>query len=330
MEIVEPRMDRKRAVWQRYFCQGLFDRQRLGSFVLPLAVGSFIILSSFVYGLVRGLDKRQAHALAPSTALGSSTQDFQSGDSSSESNLKLITPPEGVSFVPLGSEVTINNHPAELISFVSERAPRELCEQQAASWRERGLTVISRITDRRGVVFARSQLSAERYSFTAWSVPVKFRAVLGLDKPTQGMISVVDSSSTAAVSSNEAAGTVPDVPLMAEGKPGAVVRSIDRGKQTFSGVYTIPRDLTEVFDYYRARMAENGWEETFSDLANERAVEFGSVVVTRQGEEITLLLSAKGSEKGGLSDSQEQPATVVAITRGPVVRGPAVWGEETR
>src|SRR5690349_6062672 len=78
-----------------------------------LAIGGFILVCSFLYGISAGLGK------ATSTAHAKFVPFTEDGGVPALSRLTL---PAGVVASPLGRDVTINDHPAELVSFVSGRA----------------------------------------------------------------------------------------------------------------------------------------------------------------------------------------------------------------
>ncbi len=261
-------------------------------------VGSFVVVTSFLYGISRGMHGRTAHASA----------DLLSTFSTGDLGLKRLEVPAGTTPVPLGSEMAINGNAAEMLSFTSDRSPQALTEEQMSRWRERGFVVAGKSTVRRGVAFALDRDTGERYSFSAWSVPGPFQSLASQGRPVQGLMSVVGREGS---DSSMSLDSVPDVPPMPGGKGGAVISSVDRGARSYSSVYTNPGSLQESLEYYRTELPARGWRERFAE--DNDAVELPShrsanAVFVRGGEEVVLLMSPLRSDGGG-------DRTVVAVTR---------------
>lgn len=294
-----------------------------------IGIGVFVVVMSFAYGLSAGLAKRNGKAFALPERGVFAPSDFDAGDSR-PARLKV---PDGVIVIPLGRDITINDQAAEMISFVTERPAKELVEEQMDKWRTSGLTVVGKATNRRGFAIAFQQNGGERYSFSAWSVPPVFRSQMSQGKPVQGMMSVVDGRASGVRTD----GTVPEVPLKPGGKGGAVFSSLDGNGRTFSGVYTLPGSVLENIHYYRAELADSGWQELVSDYSQPQGAKFnvGNMIFRKDGEELVLLFSPVAPEKAsgalgaensdGAEDTaaspasfEEQEKSIVAITKGPL------------
>lgn len=269
-----------------------------------LIVGAFVILMSFFYGLTRGLQHRPAFA-APDLLTSTRT--------ASELGLQRIELPSGVIPMPLGSDMEVNGLPAEMLSFVTDRSPQRLTEEQMDRWKERGFEVAGKSTVRRGVAFALDRSTGDRYSFSAWSVPGPMQQLASRGLPVQGLMSVVDRADR-----GDRVQSVPEVPVLPGGKGGAVMSSVDNGYRSYSAAYTNPGTIAENLEFYRSELGVAGWREQFADLHDAeplRTHRNGSAVFHRGGEEVVLLLSpAAENESGG-------ERTVVAVTRAARVDG---------
>ena len=271
---------------------------------LEIMVGIFVVVMSFAYGLSVGLAKHRSNAWADLA---------ETFDLSLETApLRRIKLPDGVKAVPLGREVTINNQPAEMVSFVSNRPAKELVDQQMQSWKAAGMKTVGTSTSQRGFVIAFDQANSERYSFSAWTVPPAMRPSMSGGAPVSGMIAVADARSATAASD----GTVPDVPLMAGGKAGAVFSALDPGGRSYTGVYTIPATLEESANFYRSELSGAGWSELNSEISTIEGAKFevGNVIFHRGPEQIVLLFSPSRDVRAADSGSEK---TVVSVTRGP-------------
>lgn len=283
--------------------QSFFER-----YALHLGVGAFVLMSSFLYGVTIGLQKNAAMALLPRRAAPL----FDSTDV----RLRRLIPPADAIVTPLGREMTINNHAAEMISIYSDRSATALLEEQAQIWKTQGLKVIASTGKHRGFVLALKGAGEERYFFSAWTVPPQLREKMSAGKLTQGSMSVYDFSPADQASD----GGIPEIPIKTGGKGGAVISSLDPGGRTYSSVYTVPGDIRENIEYYRAELETQGWQvlhqnSSLPDQAEpDRAdYEVGNLVFNKSGEEIVMLFTPVTNDS---SEDMSGPQTVVSITKG--------------
>ncbi len=264
-----------------------------------LSVGAFVLLSAFLYGISAGLARNSSKAHAKFVPFM---------DDAGTPIATRLALPAGVSVSPLGREVTINDHPAEIVSFVSSRPAADLINEQIAMWKTAGMKAFGKSGGRRGIALGFNEATGERFSFSAWTVPPQLRAKLSGGSPTQGFMSVSDSQQAGRASD----GTVPDVPLKPGGKAGAVFSAVDPGGRTYTGAYTLPGTIGENIEYYRAELGANGWRELNAEAAPRPAagIEVGNTIFQQGGEEIVLLFTP-------LADANDA-RTVVSVTRGPI------------
>ena len=137
------------------------NRHRL---IFHSSIVAFILLSSFLYGLVKGSQK---HAFASRA----SVQDLSE---STETSTPLALP-SGVVPVPMGDDTRINGRNVLMTAFFSERDITELSREQLETWRNLGMQVIEKITERRGVVVAIDQNTGEKFRLVVWQVPPPLR-----------------------------------------------------------------------------------------------------------------------------------------------------------
>ena len=279
------------------------DRSFLERYALHLGVGVFVLMSSFLYGVTIGLQKNAALASLPrgNAPLFDST----------EAPLKRLIPPADAIVSPLGRDMTINNHAAEMISVYSDRSAASLLEEQAQIWKTQGLKVIASTGQHRGFVLALKGAGEERYFFSAWTVPPPLREKMSAGRATQGSMSVYDFSPGDPASD----GGIPEIPIKTGGKGGAVISSLDPGGRTYSSVYTVPGDIRENIEYYRAELEIQGWQVLHQDSTTpERAdYEVGNLVFNKSGEEIVMLFTPLTNDT---SEDSFGPQTVVSITKG--------------
>jgi hypothetical protein len=272
-----------------------------------IGVGAFVVVTSFLYGISAGLEKKSSRATAAVSPLWAY--------SDAQPVMRRLHLPSGVEAVPLGRDVKINNQNAEIVSFVSNRAADELVNQQMAVWKASGMKVIGAATGRRGLAVAVDMSAGERWSFSAWSVPPELRAVLSGGRPVQGFMEVADMDVSGG--GRERDGTVPGVPLMPGGKGGAVFSALDPGGRSYSGVYTNPGSLSDNVAFYRNELSGAGWTELNSEQSQPNGARFevANVIFTRDSEQIVLLFSPSvGAADASDGDSGEK--TVVSVTRG--------------
>ena len=272
-------------------------------YAFHLAIGTFILVISFAYGVSVGLSKRNSNAYAALSAFGENA--FVGGEIV---RLKL---PSGVQATPVGREMTVNNHDAEIASFVSRRTATDLLQEQQLVWKAAGLKTVGTAGQHRGFVLAFDRVRNERFSFSVWTVPAALRARVSGGNPTQGLMSVADVGKIGA-DSEPSDGTVPGVALIPGGKGGTVVSSLDPGGRTFSSVYTNPGSIGDNIDFYRGELAQDDWRELHSEDSQPEnsPVEVGNLIFGRGNEQIVLLMTPSKN------DDSDALRTTVAVTRG--------------
>ncbi len=274
-------------------------------YAFHLIVGGFILTVSFAYGLSVGLSKRTNVAYAALGAFGENA--FQGGE------IRRLKLPAGVHATPIGKEMTVNNHDAEIVSFVTTRSARELAQDQMRIWKASGFKTVGTTGARRGIVLAFDEGRNERYSLSVWTVPPALRGQMSGGNPTQGLMSVSDVGRVGAATGQDD-GTVPGVALLPGGKGGAVVSSVDPGGRTYSSVYTNPGTIFDNIEFYRGELAPDGWRELHVEAAQPEGAPFevGNIIFGRGSEQIVLLMTPSRNE----NSSGER--TTVAVTRGPL------------
>ncbi len=277
----------------------------LRRYAFHLMVGTFVLVVSFAYGFSAGLKKNSglAHAGFQGWELA--------GDASD--GMTRMPLPDGVTALPLGQEITLNNKAAEVVSFVSDRSAVELVNEQMAAWKAAGIKVLGTAGARRGFVIGFNPAIRERYSFTAWSVPPALRNSVSGGKPVQGTMIVADAGK--GTEPNE--GLVPDVPLMPGGKGGSVFSALDPGGRSYSGIYTHPGTVADSVDFFESELPNYGWRKEESDIGNveKSRFEVGHLLFRRAGEEAIIMLSPSSDIA---ADDGETAKTVVSVSRGPL------------
>ncbi|MFN8390295.1 MAG: hypothetical protein U0136_08405 [Bdellovibrionota bacterium] len=276
-----------------------------------LSVGSFVVVVSFLYGISVGLNRK------PSSAFASGGSPWALVDT--DQTLHRLQLPAGVIAAPMGKDITINNHAAEIVSFVSDRAAEQIVNEQIGRWKQSGMKVVGLAKGKRGFAIGLNEVTQERFSISAWTVPPTMRGSLSGGHSVQGVLQVADTG----IAESETV-SVPDVPLMPGGKGGAVFSALDPGGRSYSSVYTNPGSIADSLAFYRNELTGAGWQELNSDLSQPDGSRFevGNVVFRKDGEEIVLLFSpllqGGGVEAPASSDSSPEQKTVLAITRMPM------------
>lgn len=268
-------------------------------------IGSFVLVSSFLYGVSRGLTKEQSQALAAVK----SDRLWQGPVRSIE--LRHLVPPRDVFLSPVGEDILLNNHAAEMVSFVSNRDAVRLLEEQAQRWRKDGLKAILTNGDHRGFVLATNSTSSERYMFSCWTVPEIVRERVSGGYPTMGTMTMMENSP----SDPSAAEGIDDVPVRPGGQAGAIFSAKDPAGRTYSTVYTVPEGVRENMAYYRTELEVRGWHEvnTFAGVPNPVNYEVGNMIFRREGEELVLLFTPAIKEV-----DRDGNNTVISVTKGPL------------
>lgn len=281
-------------------CQDLGERARTSRF-LVWSVGTFIVVTSFLYGLFAGLRGDRSLAFA---TLGDRVWEtlWDTGP-----GLERLQLPRGVIASPMGNDVRINDRAGEVASFVTKRAPQEIVNEMKLLWEQRGARVLAFATERRGFALAVNFSTHERQLLSVWSVPPTVRQELSSGYPVQGIVSLIDFAEHTAVPGD---GEVPEVPLPEGGKGGAVFSALDAGGRSWSGVYTVPGKVEEVLDFYTDELRSRGWRlMDRQDPAGESLrMSVGSLRAARGSEEIVLLVSPRTADDA-----------VVSVNRGPKI-----------
>ena len=275
-------------------------------------IGLAVVLLSFLYGLGSGLNKKIGVAHARPSAVD------QFVDSDSAKIPARLTLPRGVKVSPVGSEVTINNRSADVVSFVSARGVEKLIEDQRALWRKRGLEESGMATARRGVAVGIDRKTGTRYSATVWVVPPTIRKAVSGGLPVQGMLVAIDQQESSSVNDSGVQGVstesinqgeVPGIPTRPGGRGGAVFSSNDPSGRTFSGVYTNPGNVIDNVAYYREALTLSGWAEDSANFHGDAEKGVGDMVFSKDEHEASLIFAP--SLAG--SDSEEKTTIMVTL-----------------
>lgn len=279
------------------------DTLQLKRWWFQIGIFSFVVVTSFTYGVVRGLKTPPANAFA------SFSPDTTGAVVALPTRLRVLP---GTKAIPIGEDTAINGQAAENIFFVSARDVRSLIRDQVMIWKRDGMESVGQATDRRGVALAINKATGERFVATAWVVPPASRHLMSNGYPVQGIIAVSDSAGGEALRPEEESGQVPGVPIMSGGKGGAVISSKAPGGRSTNSIYTNPGSVEANADYYFTHLTGNGWKLTEGDTTADAQQRVGFATYRKAREEIVLLLSEKPDSEDGLQ-------TVVSVIRRPVV-----------
>ena len=293
--------------------QSLEQRTKQSRFML-WTVGSFVIITSFLYGISAGLRGDRSLAFA---TLG---DNFWNTLFETQPEFDRLQLPRGVVATSMGDDVMINDRAAEVASFVTSRRPDQVVEEMKRLWEQQGAKVLSHASTQRGFAIAINFSTHERQRLSIWTVPSSAREVLSGGYAVQGIITLADFSERTTPIGSGSEGEVPEIPILPGGRGGAVFSSQDTGGRSWSGVYTVPGTLEEVLDSYRYELEGEGWKYDFRDLPTGTSLResAGSLRMVRGNEEVILLASPRslGKEtdtvgKGGTGE------VVLSVNRGP-------------
>ena len=267
----------------------------------------FVLVVSFLYGLVKGLHPELTLASAFSLA---------PFDEVTESDLvqyqpRRIAAARGLEFTPLGRNVRLNGKDAEMLFFQSHRDVEDIVDEQVQIWESRGLVTSGKTGPQKGVGVATNTRSGERYLITAWTVPEGERAEISQGRQTQGVLSVATSALTALANPDGVLGIVPGVPLMPGATAGALFSSEESDGRSYTSAYTAHVDVATAAEFYRTTLQSGGWKlltPEESILENHTMLQF-----IRNEELITLLFSGIVDEVKSRSSYE----TLITVTRAP-------------
>ena len=279
-----------------------------GSLWFHAAVGAFVIVSSFVYGLVHGLSKQAELA----NAARSPEQMYPALSSGSPTNWPLDYPlPRGIKVVPMGDRIAINGKSADIVSFTTDKSVRRIVGEQMDLWTDAGLKAIAAKGPARATAIAFDTLSGKKLTMTAWLVPQKLRGQISSGHPVQGIVAIHHGVYEGMADPEETDGEIPGVPVMDGSDKGAVFSSLDRGGRSYTAVYTNPGSVRENLLYYADAMAALGWTlKTPINLSPKiRTAKFH-----REQQEASLLFAPAGN-----SEDYDDVQTVVTVIVAPLL-----------
>ena len=267
-----------------------------------LAVGTFVTVSSFLYGLSAGINKRIAEATGVSSHYTMRLTGYPSD--------KEILLPTEVYPSALGKEVQINGRAGAIEVFVTNRDVRSLLSEQISLWESQGYTAAGKTDRERGVALARDATSGKRFWATAWVVPATLRESVSQGFAVQGISAAFPDNEFVNRSSLSAEGEVPGVPLRQGGRSGALFSALDPGGRSYTGSYTLPRDVADNIAYYRSVLEGEGWQ-LIAGVYDVSRPDIGALTMTRDGEELSLLFAELAARTTG----RLLPETVLTVTR---------------
>jgi hypothetical protein len=275
------------------------------------AVGLFVIVCSFVYGLISGLSKHSPSAQAsfPMFAEGALGEGANYVPATSEDL------PHGIYVMPVGKDVAIAGKQAALLSFVSKRGVKSILTEQVKKWEAQGLIAMGTGTAARGVALAMNKNSGERFVINAWKVPSSLRKLAAEGMPVQGIIAKTTGGSFPELDNSEKEGLVPGVPLYPGGKPGSVFSSQDGAVRSYSSMYRNPGPVEESVSFYRRELPLTGWSAREGAIVPHGSYNVGHLTFEREEEELTLLF-VPVEPKEGLRRS-ESLETMTFVLLGP-------------
>lgn len=269
-----------------------------------IAVGVSIVVLSFLYGIASGLRGRLETGTAAAAFASPSSAPSDDSDL-----LKDLTLAAGIEPIPVGHDVAINGHQADVVTFVSVRLIKDLLAEQVDIWKGQGFFTVGIADKNRGFAMARNDLAEEVYTIIAWYNPELGKGFPGLTgKGVQGLISRGTKGVRDDSVDEEMRGEVPGIPLHPEGKAGAVMSSNDLFGRGYTGGYTNPGTIEENIAFYQEVLAREGWAQVEDQFVNDSS-RSGSVNFKRKGQMAMLLFSRLPSQK-----SSEGTKTLVMVT----------------
>lgn len=288
-------------------CERVLKRNHL---LFNSALGVFVVLCSFTYGLVVGFGKQAVPAHA-------SLDIVPTWDGVSE-NLSVggVALPKGLLTSSLGNNASVNGSNTEVISFVSARPVQAVLAEQVENWERAGYKAFGAGNRKKGVALATDPATERRFIITAWRVPPTIRKKVTKGMPVQGMVSSSNGEVRADVEFGENEGHIPGIPLIPGGVAGAVFSSVERsGGRSFTGTYKNPGTVADSIAFYRSVFSEDGWREISAANYSESMSQGGHLTFRKKGQEVVFLFSPVGTLGGDRPEGQEK--TLALINRGP-------------
>ncbi len=289
------------------------DLKPLSSVWLHVTVGLFVIVCSFIYGLVHGLSKNASEAVA-----ARSPQDmYPSVGVSGPVDWPLDYPlPSGIRVVPMGNRIAVNGKSADIVSFFTSKSVASVVDDQMDLWHERGLKSIAAKGPTRATAISFDTLTQRKLTMTAWEVPKHLRAKISGGQPVQGVVAIHHGTLEDMAEPEETAGEIPGVPVMDGSDKGAVFSSLDRGGRSYTAVYTNPGTLRDNVLYYAEAMTALGWElKTPIQMSPKIRTE----TFHRGGQEASLLFAP--TDVGSSDDEAQTLVTVIVAPLSNSYRG---------
>lgn len=269
-----------------------------------IAVGVSVVVLSFLYGISSGLKGRLDHGMAVAAFASPSSEPSDDSDL-----LKDLTLASGIEPIPIGHDVAINGHKADVVTFVSSRPIKNLLAEQVDIWKGEGLFTVGIADKNRGFAMAKNNGSEEMYTMIAWYNPALEKGFPGLTgKGVQGLISRGAKGMREGAVDEEMRGEVPGIPLHPQGKAGAVLSSNDLFGRGYTGGYTNPGTIEENIAYYQDVLVREGWTQLEDQFVNDKS-RSGSVNFKRKGQMAMLLFSRLPGH-----ESSEGVKTLVMVT----------------
>jgi len=274
-------------------------------------VGLFVIVVSFAYGLVTGLNKQVAEAVNMQHA----SDDFDFSEEAEPflvENLDLIP---GLTVRKMGSQQRINAQESEVLTMLTNFEAEVLLSLQVKLWKEKGYRSLGMTSKNRGVALAFDEQSDRRYSMIAWSVPPTLRHLVSEGKATQAIVSYM-SGQTKSTANPEEQGEVPGVPLMPGGTSQAVFSASDYGVRSYNASYSNPGEIKDSIEFYRDTLLAAGWRESEAILKELGNSEVGYLMFAKQEQELTLMLAPVLNDDGSSSVGIGRTSVQVSLSMG--------------
>lgn len=254
---------------------------RRARMAFQLILTGFVLVCSFVYGLVSGVNKQGQDARA---AL----------DYPRTPALRFLEVPRNVMVIPIGREVEIDGNPAEMVTFVTNEDVKSLTGMQVKRWQQRGFVTVGASSGKRGVAFAKDPKSGAKYSLLVALVPPEVRNRISQGFSAQGTMTVIYGEDGSKCGGGQC--EVPGIPVLSGGTAGAVFSSLDPGGRGYSGIYSVPGTVDDAKVAYKELLVSNGWKSISSFAGTGADLDLGALRVVRNTEEADLLFAPQGRD----------------------------------
>jgi hypothetical protein len=284
------------------------QKQRLW---FSVTIGVTVIIISFFYGLGVGFSRKTGNAFA------SSYMDRFVGyhlDDTTSLLPESFGLPSSVHIVPVGKNVLINGKPVDVVMFNTDESVDGLLANQVKRWEDAGYFAVGATTASNGIAYAIDYNSGRRFSMAAWRVASQARSFISDGYPVQGTFSISDLMEDGGIDSLERTGEIPGVPLMPNGRAGALM-STDEGRgRSYTGVYTVYVPLVSAIQYYRRELVASGWNYvTRGNMETHEDLMVNHLVFRKGSHEVTLLfMNIQAS-----LDTGSQERTLISISLSP-------------